>query len=288
MNIRKVPVRELQVDWSLNPRKRLDMGVFNRYVEDMEGYIEEGEDINTVWKQSVISTQDLVVIQGCHTVTALKQVDQSYILNVEILDVVSTDVAETRFYAAQSNVHGKQLTGAEKRLAIRWILEGSNLKKVHKDPNKKPYMTNEKIGAMLQCSKETVRKIRNELLGKPTKIYEPPSRKGAFDETSILANIDLSDVKVIRQVELAIQLSNNRNKLVSRILDICRKDYMKSSAWKSKRESILSDANYACVGCGAEATVVHHVRYDNLFVEKPEDLQALCAGCHARQHPEKI
>ena len=183
-NVKRIKAQDLIVDWDLNPRGELDLNTHRQYVDHLSAYVEEGQNINDVWKQEIKSTTDLYVIQGCHTVTAMLQVDPEYMLDVEIVDVESTDVAETRFHAAQSNVHGKPLSGSEKRVAISWMLDGANLKKTQKDPNLRPFMSNVKIAALVGCGKDTVARVRNEMLGKPPKKEskpESPIIKSEFD-----------------------------------------------------------------------------------------------------------
>jgi AAA domain/HNH endonuclease len=65
--------------------------------------------------------------------------------------------------------------------------------------------------------------------------------------------------------------------------------YLNSQAWAAKRGEILARADGECEECGAglgpgEAEV-HHLSYERVGRELPEDLVALCPGCHRRAHP---
>ena len=60
--------------------------------------------------------------------------------------------------------------------------------------------------------------------------------------------------------------------------------YLVSSAWKVKREKIISERGY-CSKCGKEKNLhVHHLTYKNIFKEKNEDLIVLCKSCHRKEH----
>lgn len=60
--------------------------------------------------------------------------------------------------------------------------------------------------------------------------------------------------------------------------------YLQTTAWKLKRDNALISANWRCKECGDEATDVHHVTYDRLGHEEPDDLVALCIPCHMKAH----
>lgn len=64
-------------------------------------------------------------------------------------------------------------------------------------------------------------------------------------------------------------------------------DYLLSDEWKAKRNAVIRRASGICEGCGqADAEVVHHLHYDNIYHEWLWDLVALCRPCHSRCHPE--
>lgn len=61
------------------------------------------------------------------------------------------------------------------------------------------------------------------------------------------------------------------------------KNYLKSPAWKVKRDAVEQRDGGQCV-CGAQATEVHHKTYGNIGKELLSDLVALCKECHERVH----
>jgi len=67
------------------------------------------------------------------------------------------------------------------------------------------------------------------------------------------------------------------------------KAYLESPEWFAKREEILKRDNYECRECGSPNLLqVHHLNYNNLFDEKPEDLMTLCKPCHEKIHGRKF
>ena len=65
--------------------------------------------------------------------------------------------------------------------------------------------------------------------------------------------------------------------------------YLNSQAWAARRAEILARADGECEECGATLlpgeAEVHHLSYERVGRELPEDLVALCPGCHRRAHP---
>jgi hypothetical protein len=61
--------------------------------------------------------------------------------------------------------------------------------------------------------------------------------------------------------------------------------YLKSEAWKAKREKVLDRANNWCEGCRERpAEEVHHLTYEHRFYEFLFELVALCPPCHSLIH----
>ena len=64
--------------------------------------------------------------------------------------------------------------------------------------------------------------------------------------------------------------------------------YLQSYEWKSKRKLVLNRDNNLCQICKTEQALdIHHLRYENLYNEPLEDLQALCRDCHVNMHREE-
>lgn len=60
-----------------------------------------------------------------------------------------------------------------------------------------------------------------------------------------------------------------------------KEEYYKSEEWEKVRIFALRRSQNRCQRCGAEGILeVHHLTYDNLYNERPEDLEVLCKKCH--------
>lgn len=64
--------------------------------------------------------------------------------------------------------------------------------------------------------------------------------------------------------------------------------YLRTPAWKMKRDGKLFDAGYRCERCGYEGLDmpldVHHLTYDRVGNERDSDLIVLCRSCHEMEH----
>lgn len=61
--------------------------------------------------------------------------------------------------------------------------------------------------------------------------------------------------------------------------------YLESTVWKRRRNSILERDSHRCQICRlATATEVHHLTYERVAQEKPEDLVSVCDRCHDGEH----
>lgn len=61
-------------------------------------------------------------------------------------------------------------------------------------------------------------------------------------------------------------------------------DYLRSPHWRAMREWALERADHRCEHCGNPADDVHHLTYDRVGGELPDDLVALCRRCHDYAH----
>jgi len=62
-------------------------------------------------------------------------------------------------------------------------------------------------------------------------------------------------------------------------------DYLKSEDWRERRKELMEEANWECAKCGAKATQLHHLNYNNLQCEVLfEDVIAVCTYCHKDLH----
>ena len=62
-------------------------------------------------------------------------------------------------------------------------------------------------------------------------------------------------------------------------------DYLKSEHWHCTRGNALRQGYSTCIRCGKGTELnVHHLTYDNIGEERPEDLTVLCNDCHKQEH----
>lgn len=68
--------------------------------------------------------------------------------------------------------------------------------------------------------------------------------------------------------------------------------YIQSDEWKQLRLELLQSRGCKCQDCGKTKhhtkLQVHHLTYERLFEELPQDLVILCRKCHMKQHEDKI
>lgn len=58
-------------------------------------------------------------------------------------------------------------------------------------------------------------------------------------------------------------------------------EHINSPEWADIRRDKLAESGYRCERCGAAGYLeVHHLTYDNLGNESPDDLEVLCKPCH--------
>jgi 5-methylcytosine-specific restriction endonuclease McrA len=69
------------------------------------------------------------------------------------------------------------------------------------------------------------------------------------------------------------------------------KAYLLSPEWRVFRKQILSDRGSKCENCGFDKVIklhIHHLTYDRLYNELPEDVKILCRRCHESVHERKF
>jgi hypothetical protein len=67
--------------------------------------------------------------------------------------------------------------------------------------------------------------------------------------------------------------------------DITYNEYIDSKQWKLLREWLFHFRGKKCEKCGKKTYLnVHHVTYDRLYHELPNDLIILCRECHKKEH----
>lgn len=66
-------------------------------------------------------------------------------------------------------------------------------------------------------------------------------------------------------------------------------EYIRSNAWKSRRQQIIARCGGICEGCRKEKMVhVHHLTYERLGDELLTDLEGVCFPCHQDRHSHII
>lgn len=65
--------------------------------------------------------------------------------------------------------------------------------------------------------------------------------------------------------------------------------YIGTRCWKRLRLGVFRKAGWTCEECGASMCMLHahHLSYDRLGSEAPEDLVALCVKCHDAIHANR-
>lgn len=64
-------------------------------------------------------------------------------------------------------------------------------------------------------------------------------------------------------------------------------EYLESTAWRMKRQAVMTRADNWCEGCRArQAVQVHHLTYKHVGNEFLFELVAVCLDCHSRLHAE--
>lgn len=62
-------------------------------------------------------------------------------------------------------------------------------------------------------------------------------------------------------------------------------DYLLSDEWAQLKIDLFKYRGYSCEKCSNRNNLhVHHLHYNNIFNEEPEDLEILCAKCHSKEH----
>ncbi|WBC28395.1 HNH endonuclease [Rhodobacteraceae phage LS06-2018-MD05] len=62
-------------------------------------------------------------------------------------------------------------------------------------------------------------------------------------------------------------------------------DYLESDKWAQLKIDLYNYRGRKCEKCGLTYKLqVHHLTYDNIFNEEPEDLIILCENCHKKEH----
>jgi hypothetical protein len=102
---------------------------------------------------------------------------------------------------------------------------------------------------------------------------------------------DLAGRALIERVGAGVRSDPYRWRPVAAAAGAVRDDpryvaYLKSPEWAARRDAALAHAGGTCERCGAPAREVHHLTYERVGAELPDDLIARCPGGHRRAHGE--
>ena len=62
--------------------------------------------------------------------------------------------------------------------------------------------------------------------------------------------------------------------------------YLASDEWRERSRATIAAAGGICAYCRQRPAVqAHHICYDRVGCERPEDLRAICLLCHRKEHP---
>ena len=79
------------------------------------------------------------------------------------------------------------------------------------------------------------------------------------------------------------EVQNRRFALIDH--DITYAHYRSLRQYQLRRQPIMDRAGGACEGCGKRDRLeVHHLHYQTMWAETPDDLVAVCKTCHDRAH----
>ena len=90
--------------------------------------------------------------------------------------------------------------------------------------------------------------------------------------------------KRIENRDIKLKFLKLRNLAFIDQMNYYRNVYLKSLEWKNKRDLVMKFYEGNCNKCHQKANDVHHLNYDNIFVEKFTDLIPLCRNCHNKEH----
>jgi len=64
--------------------------------------------------------------------------------------------------------------------------------------------------------------------------------------------------------------------------------YLRSEKWKTFKSSLIEQRGLNCEKCGKNGSLdAHHLTYERIFNELPEDIILLCKDCHKKEHSIK-
>lgn len=91
--------------------------------------------------------------------------------------------------------------------------------------------------------------------------------------------------KVVEPTVAQLMANGGRLLVITILREMPYSEYLLTNHWQTVRLATLKRARYQCRICLKSVSLdAHHICYDNLGDERPEDTIALCRGCHNLQH----
>jgi len=67
------------------------------------------------------------------------------------------------------------------------------------------------------------------------------------------------------------------------------REILRGSYYRARRQEALDRDGHKCVRCGSSGLQVHHrIKRSVARDDRLENLETLCAGCHVKEHPERV
>ena len=162
----KVSLGDLQVDFDLNPRQKINNKAVLQYSDAIREIIEQDLDFHKVWEQPIEVTKDKIVVRGAHTVLALCEIyDDDHLVevrHVRIGDKVAEGREDAKWLSAQSNKKGINFGDGEISKAIEFMLDQMQPTSTSAEDGKRPFMSERPIAIAIGCGRSIVNKVRNK------------------------------------------------------------------------------------------------------------------------------
>ena len=136
-----------------------------------------------------------------------------------------------------------------------------------------------------EYEKNNIKKIKLQGLGIDTntlpnwaefKVWHKLTKEYIYEKTNYFVEVSSEYARNIIQEKVDAAYLFRRN-----IYD----EYMCSQEWYEKRKECFSTHGLNCLDCGSVATDIHHLHYETLGDEDPQnDLHPLCNSCHHHRH----
>lgn len=119
-----------------------------------------------------------------------------------------------------------------------------------------------------------------------THVFDHKELFDAFGQVMQLAPRDLARIvrnEIATPTAAAALITLTNKALEPQLINYA--EYLQSDGWKERRQRKLEQAGHRCQRCESRSRLhVHHLTYQRLGKEHPDDLMVLCHRCHAAEH----